>query len=386
MSDQSDSFIMPFDSIENADDLLLHLSNLLDRNVVVQANQMNDLLNLYFNHQNKYVKHVCAKVIVKNSNSKIVDEIISFGEDFFLKCKLLYCILLPDNNFDSSNYQSIVNWLCSKLNQSDQEQCLCGALKLLNFSLKKCDAFVSESLDELVLSFSNNCFQVKRCVLFEFLTLELAILDINWLNNCHSIINQQTNSDYFVSSVSMENFIKPISFCGEIQCKRDDGSAHDKVILRKIVLLFLKSNVYQKNDRFDLNMKTISSYFDQKFHSNSDWLIKLFIDDDVELLNALYYLIKMNCNEIHQLLAVFFHGIHNDSSVLLDMLCNDQETAVCLLKMLLAYLKLENINDNINDNVKLVLLELNEKIERLLHKNLFPYKVEPLIKLLHKLK
>ena len=94
----------------------------------------------------------------------------------------------------------------------------------------------------------------------------------------------------------------------------------------------------------------------------------------------------MNCNEIHQLLTVFFHGIHNDSSVLLDMLCNDQETAVCLLKMLLAYLKLENINDNINDNVKLVLLELNEKIQRLLHKNLFPYKVEPLIKLLHKLK
>jgi hypothetical protein len=121
--------------------------------------------------------------------------------------------------------------------------------------------------------------------------------------------------------------------------------------------------------------------------SENSWIIELFIEEDEQLLIALYCILKLNDNEMsHNLMNEFIEAIDCDHSVLLDMLCNDDETATNLLKLLLIYLKLNDITINIAINVRNVLLELCHKIERLTSKKLFPYNVKPLLKLLNKLK
>ena len=216
--------------------------------------------------------------------------------------------------------------------------------------------------------------------------------------NCKSI---ETISEW----IFQQNFLtESISFSNDVytfggkywsdQGSIDNQFGCDVVLLRQVVLLFLLTlssdlvmNSISDNvikDRLNIVSQLVRNKC-PKFIENN-WIVKLFIEEDEQLLSAVYCLIRLGDNQMsHFIINAFIESIDFDSSVLLDMLC-DEQTATLLLKILLIFLKLSDISTNISINIKNVLLELRDKMQRLTAKQLFPYNVNPLMKLLNKLR
>jgi hypothetical protein len=143
----------------------------------------------------------------------------------------------------------------------------------------------------------------------------------------------------------------------------------------------------QDNNLLSIESIVKSKLKSSRFDKQWQWLITLFVDEDALLLSSVLIVAQIlsgihDHQAIQELMAAFFEAIHHDVNVLIDWLCSDDETATLLLRLLMYCLKIDEVT--YTDDVKRTLSELNNKISSLTSKGLFPYNVNPLIKLLTK--
>lgn len=399
-------------SLINERDLLLIclnkiLTNDLTKSVELSTYITDLLLEIHCTHSDSYVKYICGKVIIKCVTEDKLDI------NCLLRFQCWHCFphlskLLSDLLHESSKEKcdaihTNLNYILLKLSQLCepnyifcQKHCLCYTIELFDGIYSEIN---DQNLNQIVLNliklFDN---RQKRC------------FDNKFLNLLNSIVKECENNSITIKSISEwifdQNFLSDgINICNTLygfggkyssdNNEHNDEYECDVIILRKLTLLYLNtlsSPLIMRstsNDIINTRLQNISDLVRNKCNkmSGNDCFIELFIEEDVQLLNALYSIIKLNDNQLsHLLMSKFIEAIHSDNSVLLDMLCNDDETATNLLQLLLIYLKLTDITTNIAINVRNVLLELCDKIERLTSKKLFPYNVKPLIRLLNKLR
>ena len=184
---------------------------------------------------------------------------------------------------------------------------------------------------------------------------------------------------------------------------------YDCPLIRCYILLVLKILSIQDSDkqecyRFLFNhLNLLKSRIENIDLQNENfpikWLIEIFITEDSELFEMfnhillLYSTTKINNNEseflIHKLFEHFItKSIYNDSSVILDMLLTDQETASNVLQFLIAYLRILSFHRKqfplqLFSSIVQMFKELEQKIQKLNEKNLFPYNPKPLLRLLN---
>ncbi len=396
--------------INERNSLLICLNQILvnDSNIQLNDDLIDLLLRIYCNHFDIYVKHICGKLLINFliNNDLNHNSLFQFNEwhCFPQLSKLLNDLLNKISKEECVGYQSLVDNILDKLrqfcetNSLCESHCLCYTLEVVNHIFSQTD---DQNLNNIVLTFLKlfNDKQ-KRCFDQKFFNLLISIAKDNEnksisMHSMNSIFEWIFDQNLLIQSINISEqfycfggeYLSEISEQNEFEC--------DVVILRKFALLYLiclssQSVIKSTNNHIICNrLLNISRFVTNKCNkmSENNWIIELFIEEDEQLLIALYCILKLNDNQMsHYLMNQFIEAIDCDHSVLLDMLCNDDETATNLLKLLLIYLKLNDITVNIAINVRNVLLELCHKIERLTLKKLFPYNVKPLLKLLNKLK
>ncbi|CAH0547105.1 unnamed protein product [Brassicogethes aeneus] len=230
-------------------------------------------------------------------------------------------------------------------------------------------------------------------------------------------------------------------FVGIINCNQPEQSNVDRTLLQKMVLLVLKSvAVMIKESRSDSSDSSIGSddndfYQDMQliersirdvlkklnifiknsleYHPEASFskvLIHLFSDQDDYMIesmvctldiitgisygrNAIFPDLIIMLNPIYSFIE-FLKIVNNDYHVLLDYLISNE---TCFLLYLLRFLKytkknwpnfLSSCRDNADsqgnelDNTMTVLIRLKIQISRLVSQNLFPYNINPVLKLL----
>ena len=384
--------------INDRNSLLICLNQLLTNQSICNSN--NILIRIHCNHFDDYVRYVSGKVIV----NYLIEGKLNFQtlcDSQYWHCLPQFCQFLNrvPNRIpigDCLGYDSIINVLLNKLSDDKycDDHCICNICETM---VQIICLTTEENVDQLLLRLIGLISKQKRCFIYKLIELMIYIIKESD-ENCSSI---QTISIW----VFQQNFFSEVinisdqfyGFGGKylsdhevMDCDYDC----DVVLLRESVLLFLmisSSESFMKSNS-DSVIKERFKYVTEfvrnkcpKFDTN-DWIIKLFIEEDEQLLSAIYCLVRLGDNQLsHFIMNAFIESIDCDSSVLLDMLC-DEQTATLLLKLLLIFLKLNDISNNISISVKNVLLELRHKMQRLTEKQLFPYNVKPLMRLLNKLK
>jgi hypothetical protein len=392
--------------INERNSLLICLNQILVNDSKIQLNDdlIHLLFKIYCNHFDVYVKHICGKLLINFliNNDLNYNSLFQFNEwhCFPQLSKLLNDLLNKIPKEECVGYQSLVDNILDKLRQFCETNslceihCLCYTLEVVNHIFSQTD---DQNLNNIVLTFVKLFnHKQKRCFDQKFFDLLISIAKDNE--------NKPNSMNSIFEWIFEENLIESINISDQFYCFGGEYLSEmseknefecDVIILRKFTLLYLiclssQSVIESTNNHIIYNrLRNICRFVRSKCNkmSENNWIIELFIEEDEQLLTALYCILKLNNNQMsHYLMNEFIEAIDCDHSVLLDMLCNDDETATHLLKLLLIYLKLNDITINIATNARNVLLELCHKIERLTLKKLFPYNVKPLLKLLNKLK
>lgn len=364
-------------------------------------NSIQVLLRIHCIHSNNFVKYSATQVIIRclTSGQLNLKDVFDcqhwhcFGQISLFLSRLL--TKAPTDIYMS--YQDISNEVSHRLSYMSrtaeelcEEHCLCCVCDTLV-------AIVTHSDDSILNQILIDLFKLferlkKRCFIRKLINLLVFIAKQNDSNT----LSMRTISELAFSqksSLQRIDFSNGLhAFGGRYLSDKDTQMKSeyecDVVLLRQTTLLMLLCLAHiggqqscQRLDSVSRFVRNTSPMFDV-----NDWPIKLFIEEDEQLLCALQCLICLSDSKTsHFLMDAFVLSIGCDSGVLLDMLCSDEQTATVLLKLLIIYLKLDDLVTDVAANVRNVLLELREKMKRLTTKQLFPYNVKPLIRLLNKL-
>ena len=386
-------------SINDRNSLLICLNQLLTNPPKSDLNDV--LLQIHCNHFDDYVKYVSAKVIIdyifkRQLSLNFVFE-SKYWNSFSHLCQFLSTLSTKISIKECNGFESIIDELSNKLvnwSQSEdllsEDQCLCHVFDTVLQVFPHIN-------DENINTFLSNVTKLltkekKRCFVYKLIDIMINIMKQKEENPVlmKTISVWVIQQNFLTERINFSNVL--YSFGGKYLSDNDFGC--DVILLRQSVHLFLitLSSEYVLKSYSDIDIKDKLRAVEEfvrnkckKFDEN-DWIVKLFIEEDEQLLSAVFCLIRLGDNQLsHFIMSSLIESIDFDSSVLLDMLC-DEQTATLLLKIFLFYLKLSDILTEISINVKNVFLELSEKMEKLTAKQLFPYNVKPLIKLLNKLK
>lgn len=290
-------------------------------------------------------------------------------------------------------------------------QCLCRILMILDENNWK----ISEKLDDSINSILNShqTFS-RRCSTFEFLkfciflsSLKRLILPISIKFLCDSI-----KSNRFLKEI-LKFFHKAKDFCGndwilssvdELPPTIATEFLLDCPMIRSYIKIYIKYS--SKDEKFYSSFMEHLSSLRHRILNDSceiyasslliDWIIEIFASEDADLFDLLIDILVSTRDRlqethflIHRMFSSFIvRSLHQDASVLLEMLCTEKSTALKLLEFLIMYLKIFPSHTETKDNIFLkpiekILGELSIKIAKLDSKNLFPYNVKPLLKLLN---
>ncbi|KAK2705951.1 protein lines-like [Artemia franciscana] len=176
----------------------------------------------------------------------------------------------------------------------------------------------------------------------------------------------------------------------------DAGSAGDEADM-----LVITRSMKQVFKTLDIRVKAVLEYHPET--PVAEWVAKMFSDQDDELIESLLCCLDIftglsdalksqpdfqrSLNPVLSLLQLF-SIVHNDSNLLLDLLVSNE---TCFLLYLLRVLKFirKNWNLFVTSSSRLdepmgTFIRLRMAINRLVTKNLFPYNIDPVMKLLQK--
>ena len=390
-------------ALDNSDLLLTRLNHLMTNNFSDDLIQV--LLQLNCNHSNCYVRYSSAQVIIRcvTTGRLSLHDICNCKQWHCLgQMSLFLCRLLTKKPIDQcSGFEVIVKEVLSKicvLNQTTEqlceEHCLCSTCDILVDVISHSDDSDINQIIVNLLSLSRivqkRCYIRKLINLLVFTVKQNDKISLSIKTICDFVFDKKS----LFARTNLSDVLHAFGgqYLSDKDVELDNDYKCDVVVLRQTSLLMLLTLSHQsglvcnqqQRERLNLISQFVMKTCEQ--FDDSDWPIKLFIEEDEQLLTALHCLIGLSDTETsHLLMDAFIVSIGCDSSVLLDMLCSDEQTATILLKLLLIYLKLTDIMTNVSVNVRNVLNELREKMQRLATKQLFPYNVKPLIRLLNKL-
>ena len=266
---------------------------------------------------------------------------------------------------------------------SSMSHCLCDTLKLCKTLVENECPMTSELLSKLTELIS---LDSAKCIVSTYLDLLINISDRlehvdaieSWVQNylCAKLFNVQV-----LSTVSFVHI--------------SDTSIFRKYILTSLLTLKTSAKRHGSEERMDdvrLRLATLERSVQESLGDEAADgcpFVKLFIEHDAMLLTSsiclqdIYVAIGLEL-ESHKFLNSLLRAIQFDEDVLIDWLLSDQDTAVLTLELLVKYLKLAG-NENqpcLHDETRTVLSKLYQKLLKKIGRNLFPYNVKPLMKLL----
>ena len=349
-------------------------------------------------------------------------------DDQFDRHAIILKILIPKlNNYPQSSLWKSFHY--SNISVVDENQCLCNSLKCLKkiiFIIHQHDNdqisdFFDQQLESILESYHQHNVD-RRCFAYELLKFSSFIVTINNIR-IPCVINKLKN--WIQSDFLLKNYLRFFShsrdFAGNIltvhqrSLSSDPEFNYDCPLIRCYILFVLKilsiDSTMKDSYRFlSLHLNQLKSRIencDKNSKQNEKfpikWLIEIFITEDSELFEMFHQILLLysttknptiivdNESEflIHRLFEYFITNfIYNDSSVLLDMLCTDQETASIVLRFLIAYLRILPYHCKNNSQpwfapIVRLFHELGQRIQKLDEKNLFPYSPKPLLRLLN---
>lgn len=378
------------------------------------------LLSSYYRHspyhqQDKpFLQHLSWKQLKTRSVDNdlqwksIVNRIIENIENFHcgpLFHKLLLNLFNLHNCLSNDELFKLINsnqfWQSFHTICNDNHHCCCDSLKLIQklipILIDNDNTDCDNLIQQLIESFRNQT--MSRCIVEQWLRLSSILISEKKFPKASYYLKQRI-FDYTILNDYLCYFQNGKDFTGNIWnptiVSSNNSSIeiqYDCILIRSYLILLLKSFNSNEYDLFVQHLTNLISKLDkQKVDDHFQWLIEVFLSEDSELFEMLYLTVMFDQTSnnfiIHQLFHKFIKSISYDPSVLLDMLCTDDETATIFLRFLLVYLKIsfdshQDTQIVLLNQIKEVLTKLRNKINKLDQQRLFPYNPKPLLKLLY---
>lgn len=386
---------------------------------------------------NEEFEKIWIELLCQTNISSLLNPIV-YHEILF---KLLNTVFDNDDDEEFDGKEIIHKILITKLNNQsylwksfhhsielvDENQCLCYSVKCLMKIIetifihpKQNDDYqiFDQQLESILELYYHNVD--RRCFAYELLKFSSFIVTNNYNQHIPRVIDRLKNH-WIHSNLILISYRKFFSqahdFAGNILILPPSSSSldlefhYDCPLIRCYILLVLKILSIQDSDKQECykflfnHLNLLKSRIENIDLQNENfpikWLIEIFITEDSELFEMfnhillLYSTTKINDHNeseflIHKLFEHFItKSIYNDSSVILDMLLTDQETASIVLQFLIAYLRILSFHRKqfpllqLFSSIVQMFKELEQKIQKLNQKNLFPYNPKPLLRLLN---
>ena len=364
----------------------LNTLSIWNRDNVTDETKLKQCCKLYLTCSSVLIENAALRIILKSNIESVLDYVAD--ENFHCSNQVYDFLLQMNQSLDSSAQQNpkVDRWqdelFRTNLNKFDYCHFHDYSAKFKVMSMERFQLALNPYNELDAGCCLDNLMKHSRCGLISFLNyLTQEVQDQNqqssfiW-NRSHKIMALSLHKSYDFSGAKVESTLS----------NNFDVTLVQKLIECLLLSLQKTKEVSQLSSRYGTILKLMTTINEDATDSD---VLKLFIDDDVLLIDVTFYLLNIfvivDQSKTHMIFNALLEIVYYDVSILIDWLCSE-ETATPFLRLLLRYLKLSNINLELEQRAKSVLVELNSKIVSFTTKKLFPYDAKPLVKLLSMIK